>query len=450
MADVLIVEDKASFGEVLRASLEDAGLTSIVVKTGREALQIFKKEKIEICLLDLRLPDIDGLDLLKEIKKIDGETRFVIMTAFGTIERAVEAMKLGAVDFLTKPFDIEHLVLLLKKILEEKKTYYENILLKDLAGKVFGFPEIIGKSQAIKNAIELLQKVASTDTTVLLLGESGTGKELFARACHNLSPRKENPFVPINCAAIPSELLENELFGSEKGAFTGSLTRKIGKFELANKGTIFLDEIGDLNLELQAKILRVLQDKTFERLGGTYSITVDVRIITASNKDLSALVKENRFREDLFYRLSVFPITIPPLRERKEDIPLLVNYFLKKLKSQKGISEQAINKLLSYDWPGNIRELENTIERANILAGDTIQPEHILLPEIQKKPVYLFERKVDLKSIARLGKETAEAELIKRTLEKTNGNKSEAARRLKVSYKTLLKRITRYRQKGLL
>lgn len=449
MADVLIVEDKETLGEVLKTSLLDAGISSYVSRTGRDALQAFKREKFEICLLDLRLPDIDGLDLLKELKKIDSEARFVIITAFGTIERAVEAMKLGATDFLTKPFDMEQLINLLKKILDERRCYYENVLLKDITGKLLGIPEIIGKTSNIKGAIELLQKVAPTDTTVLLLGESGTGKELFARACHTLSPRRENPFVPINCAAIPSELLENELFGSEKGAFTGAIARKMGKFELANKGTVFLDEVGDLNIDLQAKILRVLQEKTFERLGGTYSIKVDVRIIAASNKNLSQLVKDNRFREDLYYRLSVFPITIPPLRERKDDIPLLVEYLLKKLKSTKKVSEQAIEKLKSYDWPGNVRELENTIERANILAGEIIKPEDILLPS-HKGRLNFHTVGTDLKSAGRYGMEVAEAELIKEILKATENNKLEAAKRLKVSYKTLLSRIKMYKDKGLM
>uniref|UniRef100_A0A7C4TBI9 Sigma-54-dependent Fis family transcriptional regulator n=1 Tax=candidate division WOR-3 bacterium TaxID=2052148 RepID=A0A7C4TBI9_UNCW3 len=448
MAELLIIEDKTSFAEVLKSSLEDAGITCLIARNGREALNIFKREKFEVCLLDLRLPDIDGLDLLRELKSIDDDVQFVIMTAFGTIERAVEAMKLGASDFLTKPFDIEMLIGILKKVLEQKKRYYENLLLKDLAGAFLGIPEIIGKSPKIKDSIELLKKVAPTDTTVLLLGESGTGKELFARACHILSPRKDNPFVPINCAAIPSELLENELFGSEKGAFTGATVRKIGKFELANRGTIFLDEVGDLDLNLQAKILRVLQERTFERLGGTSSIKVDVRIIAASNKDLNLLVKQKVFRDDLFYRLSVFPITIPPLRERKEDIPLLVEHFIRKLKSSKKISESALEKLMNYDWPGNIRELENTIERANILADEIILPEHILLP---KKGIADFPLKeMDLKTAGRLGRDMAEAELIKETLIKTNNNKSETARILRVSYKTLLNRITRYRGKGLL
>jgi transcriptional regulator with PAS, ATPase and Fis domain len=281
------------------------------------------------------------------------------------------------------------------------------------------------------------------------MGESGTGKELFARACHMLSPRKENPFVAINCAAIPHQLLENELFGSEKGAFTGAVKRKIGKFELANKGTVFLDEVGDLDLDLQAKLLRVLQERSFERLGGTYLINVDLRIIAATNRDLLQLVKEKKFREDLYYRLSVFPIRVPPLRERKEDLRLLVDHILKKLRSEKNISSRVIEKLKRYDWPGNIRELENTIERANIIAKKTIQPEDILLPE-RNVSLSKDELPKTLRAAASAGRELAEVEIIKKTLEKTRNNKSEAARRIGVSYKTLLNRIKKYRKKGLL
>lgn len=449
MADVLIVEDKVSFGEMLKSSLDDAGISALWAKKGREALQTFKKEKFDIALIDLKLPDIDGIDLLREFKKFDTDTKFVIMTAFGTIERAVTAMKLGACDFLTKPFDIEDLITLLNRLIKERTQYYENILLRDETEKIHGLPTIIGTSDTIQRAAQLLQKAAPTDTTVLILGESGTGKEIFARACHKLSARKDNPFVPINCAAIPHDLLENELFGSERGAFTGAITRKLGKFELAKRGTIFLDEIGDLDLNLQAKILRVLQEKTFERLGGTISIHADVRVIAASNQDLAALVKENKFREDLYYRLSVFPVILPPLRERKDDIPLLIEHILKKLNSKKTISKEAVNKLKTYDWPGNIRELENTIERANIIATDVIQPRHVLLPE-GKMAERGYGPVRDLKDAAARGRERTEAEVIKRTLIEVDGNKSEAARRLKVSYKTLLNRIKRYEKKGLL
>lgn len=449
MADILIVEDKESFGNMLKASLEDTAISVQLAKDGRQALRLFKKEKFEIAVIDMRLPDIDGIDLLREFRKSDTDTKFVIMSAFGTIERAVEAMKLGAYDFLTKPFDVEQLIALVQRTLQEQRRYYENILLRDETSRIHGAPEIIGKGPAIKHVAQLLQKAAPTDATVLIVGESGTGKELFARACHVLSPRKDNPFVAINCAAIPHQLLENELFGSEKGAFTGAVARKIGKFELANKGTVFLDEVGDLDLDLQAKLLRVLQEKNFERLGGTYTINIDVRIIAATNRDLMHLVKENKFREDLYYRLSVFPIRIPPLRERKEDLRLLVDHILKKLRSNKDMAISAIEKLNRYDWPGNIRELENTIERANIIARKTIQPEDILLPE-KRGSLVKEELPNTLKAAASAGRELAEVEVIKRILEQTHNNKSEAARRIGVSYKTLLNRIKKYRKKGLL
>jgi two-component system response regulator AtoC len=449
MADVLVIEDKASFAEMLVSNLEDAGISVSCAKRGREALQIFKKEKIEIALIDLKLPDIDGIDLLRELKKYDYDTTFIIMTAYGTIERAVEAMKLGAHDFLTKPFDVEHVINLVNRILGERRCVYENILLREETERLQGFPEIVGTSEAIKAATDVLRKAAPTETTVLLLGESGTGKELFARACHMLSQRKDNAFVTINCAAIPHELLENELFGSEKGAFTGATARKLGKFELAHKGTVFLDEVADLDLDLQSKILRVLQEKTFERLGGMYSIKVDVRIIAATNKNLLKQVKHAKFREDLYYRLSVFPINVPALRERKEDIPLLVAYILTKLRSNKEVSDSAMSKIMSYDWPGNIRELENTIERAVIIAGNAVRAEHVLLPEAIRPVVSAYRAKT-LRDAKYRGQETAEAILIKKTLQQARGNKSEAARRLKVSYKTLLNRIKKYTKKGLL
>ncbi|MBE0433918.1 sigma-54-dependent Fis family transcriptional regulator [candidate division WOR-3 bacterium] len=449
MADILIIEDKESFASMLKDNLEDASISVKTAKNGREAIRLFKKEKFEIAIIDLKLPGIDGIDLLREFKKSDTDTKFLIMTAFGTIERAVEAMKLGAYDFLTKPFDVEQLIALVNRILEEQRRYYENILLRDETSKIYGAPEIIGKGPAIRHVAQLLQKAAPTDATVMLVGESGTGKELFARACHVLSPRKDKPFVAINCAAIPAHLLENELFGSERGAFTGAVAKKIGKFELANRGTIFLDEIGDLDLNLQAKILRVLQERSFERLGGTYLIHVDVRIIAATNQDLVRLVKEKKFREDLYYRLSVFPIRLPPLRERKEDLRLLVDHVIKKLGSSKSISPAALEKLQRYDWPGNIRELENTIERASIIARRTIEPEDILLPERRASQDDVVLPRT-LKGAASAGRERAEVALIARVLESAKNNKSEAARRLGVSYKTLLNRIKKYNKKGLL
>ncbi len=442
MIDILLIEDKESFARMLTDKLVDAGFDLKWVKKGQDGIDLIRRERFAVALVDLKLPDTDGISVLKEIKKVDPETSVIIMTAFGTVETAVEAMKFGAYDFLTKPFEPEHLILIVRRLLKEYQLRVEHLLLKETYQKELGLPEIVGQSSEIKEAARLAQQVAPADTTVLLLGESGTGKELFARAIHLLSKRRDYPFVAINCAAIPGELLENELFGSERGAYTGAYSRKIGKFEMANKGTIFLDEVGDMAITLQAKILRVLQEKTFERLGGTSQIKVDVRIIAASNKDLKEMVKNNKFREDLYYRLSVFPITLPPLRLRKTDIPFLVENFLKRAKVNKKITDQAIKKLMRYDWPGNIRELENAIERAIILSKEEILPDAILIPEEKKS----FEQVpiTTLKAAGRWGRRQAESELIKRVLTETGGNKMEVSRRLKVSYKTLLKRIKEY------
>lgn len=442
MIEILLIEDKESFAKMLSETLVNAGFDLKWVKKGQDGLTLVQRERFAVALVDLKLPDTDGISVLKEIKKIDPDTSVIIMTAFGTVETAVEAMKLGAYDFLTKPFEPEHLILIIRRLLKEYQSHLEHLLLKETYQKDLGLPEIFGQSGLIKEAANLAQQVAPSDTSVLVMGESGTGKELFARAIHRLSKRRDFPFVAINCAAIPSELLENELFGSEKGAYTGAYTRKIGKFELANKGTVFLDEVGDMALPLQAKILRVLQEKTFERLGGTSLIKVDVRIVAASNKDLKDLVRLNKFREDLYYRLSVFPITLPPLRTRKDDIRLLADHFLKKMKCKKKITSAALKKLSHYDWPGNIRELENTLERAIILSKGDIEPEAILIPEekrsLEQVPL------TTLKAASKWGRKWAEAELIKKVLVDTGGNKMETSRRLKVSYKTLLKRIKDY------
>ncbi|MBI5640331.1 MAG: sigma-54-dependent Fis family transcriptional regulator, partial [Nitrospirae bacterium] len=379
-------------------------------------------------------------------------TPVILMTAFGTIETAVTAMKEGAYDFITKPFDTDHLLLLIKRALETQRLLAENILLKDeLAAKV-GAPKIIGKSSGIVDVAQKVQKVAPGRTTVLLLGESGTGKELFARAIHNLSPRNSYPFVPINCAAIPRELLESELFGHERGSFTGAESRKLGKFELADHGTVFLDEISEMDLSLQAKMLRVLQEGEIERVGGLKSIQIDVRIVAATNKDIEKAVEDRLFREDLFYRLNVFPIRIPPLRERRDDIPLLIEYFINKycmeLKTRtKAIAAGALELLMRYPWKGNIRELENCIERAIILCdGDSITPEHIAL-----NPQVMIESSManicmagSLEDASKEAMRIAETRRITLALKETRGNKSRASELLQVSYKTLLTKIKDY------
>ena len=391
------------------------------------------------------------MDVLRAAKEENPLMPVIVMTAFGSVETAVIAMKEGAFDFITKPFDTDHLLMLMKRALETQKLMTENMLLKEEFSAQLGIPRIIGKSEKIASVAQNIQKVAPSKTTVLILGESGTGKELFARAIHNLSPRREYPFVPINCAAIPRELLESELFGHEKGSFTGADFRKLGKFELADKGTIFLDEIGEMDIALQAKLLRVLQEEEIERIGGLKTIKIDVRIIAASNKDLEKAVSEKAFREDLFYRVSVFPVKIPPLRERTEDIPLLVDFFLNKycreLKAPlKSISKETMEMLVNYSWKGNVRELENTIERAIILCdGKMITPEHVSLSPLPLEAgLKNLPMNGTLEDASKEALRIAETQRITKALKGTKGNKSRAAEVLQVSYKTLLTKIKEY------
>ncbi|MCX7794452.1 MAG: sigma-54 dependent transcriptional regulator [Thermodesulfovibrionales bacterium] len=451
MDTILIIEDKESMLRMLDELLKEEGFNVIKATDGPEALKKIKDEKIEVILTDLRLPSMDGIEILREVKAIDPSIPVIVMTAYGSIETAVEAMKLGASDFITKPFNPDHLLVVIKKVLDSRKLLRENMLLKEETSRKM--PVIIGKSPLMVELMQKVHKVARTKTTVLIQGESGTGKELIAKAIHYLSDRSENPFVTINCAAIPRELLESELFGYEKGAFTGADSRKPGKFELADRGTIFLDEIGEMELTLQAKILRIIEDGMLERIGSVKPLPVDVRIIAASNRDLASEVSRGRFREDLFYRLNVFPLYVPPLRERKEDIPLLVEHFLKKFSKElkqplKNVSKEAMELLLSYNWKGNVRELENTIERALILSdGDSIRPEHISIFPHNTQPEGLFELiPMDgaLEDTSKAALRIAESERIKRALRQTGGNKLKAAEILKVSYKTLLTKIKEY------
>jgi DNA-binding NtrC family response regulator len=361
-------------------------------------------------------------------------------------------MKGGAFDFITKPFDTDHLLMLIKRAIEAQRLFTENILLKEEFASKLGIPRIIGRSEQIIAVAQMVQKVAPTKSTVLLLGESGTGKELFARAIHNLSNRKDYPFVPINCAAIPGGLLESELFGHEKGSFTGAEAKKLGKFELADKGTVFLDEIGDMDLTLQSKLLRAIEEGEIERVGGIKGVMVDVRIIAASNKDIEKAVEAGDFREDLFYRLNVFPIRIPPLHERREDIPMLAEYFIKKYSVEikttiKHISEEALAILMHYQWKGNVRELENTMERAMILCnGDTIMPEHITLRQLSLPENAIRSLPMDgtLEAVSKEALRIVESQRISKALRETKGNKSRAAEILQVSYKTLLTKIKDY------
>jgi DNA-binding NtrC family response regulator len=449
MPTILVVDDKDSMRNMLTETLSGEGYRVDTATDGKRALDLIRNKAYDLVLTDLKMPESDGLSVLSGTKQVDNETPVIMMTAYGTIEDAVQAMKLGAYDFITKPFDTEHLCVLVNRALENRRMVEENSLLREELLADHGVANIIGRNEKMVELCNLVQKVAKSDASVLLQGESGTGKELFARAIHQLSNRQSRPYIAINCAAIPSELLENELFGSEKGAFTGAHARKMGKFEIASTGTIFLDEIGDMDISLQAKLLRVLQQKNFERLGGTKTVDVDVRIIAASNMDLSQLIKEKKFREDLFYRLSVFPLVIPPLRERTDDIQAISEYFVDKYcrelkKPVKALSKEAVDLLCKYHWPGNVRELENTIERAVILAeGKKIGPEHLAVRLQRAEDIQLREG-AGLKEIGAHAQAMAEKSTILRVLRQVRGNKRKAAQALKIDYTTLFDKIKKY------
>lgn len=451
MSLILVVEDKESMAQMLSETLKVAGYQVLLAKDGRDAIHRLKEQKVDLVLTDLKLPHRGGLEVLHEVKDRTPLTPVILMTAFGTVENAVKAVKEGAYDFLTKPVDPDHLLLLMEKALEKQKLLTENMILREEFSGHLKFPTIIGKSPAMSQLAENIQKVSQSHSTVLLLGESGTGKELFARALHYLSPRKEGPFVAVNCAAIPRDLLETEFFGHERGAFTGAVGRKLGKFELADKGTIFLDEIGDMDFSLQAKLLRVLEGSEFMRVGGTTKLKMDIRVVAATNKQLQHMVADHTFREDLFYRLSVFPITIPPLRERREDIPALVEHFLNYYSQETKkevlvVTPDALQKLMNHSWTGNIRELQNCIERAVILTnGKQIGLDHLGLNENQNDPD-LSQISFDgtLHQVSAAATRYVESRMIQKVLKETGGNKTKAAEILQVSYKTLLTKIKEY------
>jgi DNA-binding NtrC family response regulator len=456
-AQILIVEDKDSLRTMLRHALERQGHTVLEARDQPEAERLLQQSPA-VVLSDLRLPEGDGFGVLRASKEFDADTPVIVMTAYGSIEDAVAAMKEGALDFLAKPVDPDHLALLVARALEQRRMVTENLLLKEELAVRRGAPQLVGEDSTLRKVFAGLQRAAATDTTVLLEGESGTGKELFARSLHALSPRADAPFVAINCAAIPETLLETELFGHEKGAFTGAIARKPGKFEMAHRGTLFLDEIGDLPLSLQAKILRALEERRFERVGGTASVQVDVRLVAATNRGLRAAVAARRFREDLFFRLSVFPITVPPLRDRPGDIPILARYFVDRFcrdmkKKPLVLSPAAIETLVSYRWPGNVRELQNCIERAVILAdGDTILPRHLNLSfkvvEREAEPPNPLE---DLDLTGTLAEATrralgvVEKVKIQQVLKEADDNKGRAAELLQISYKMLLAKLKEHR-----
>jgi DNA-binding NtrC family response regulator len=454
-ARVLLVEDKDSLREMLRHALEREGHAVLEATNGPEAARALLQSQPDLVLSDLRLPDGDGFGVLRNAKELDADIPVIVMTAFGRIEDAVTAMKEGALDFLAKPIDPDHLLLLVARALEQRRLVNENIVLREELAIRRGAPLIVGDDPALRKVIGSVQRAAATDATVLIEGESGTGKELFARTLHALSQRADQPFVAINCAAIPETLLESELFGHEKGAFTGAVARKPGKFELAHRGTLFLDEIGDLPLSLQAKILRALEEKRFERLGGTASLQVDVRLVAATNRGLKMQVAQRRFREDLYFRLSVFPITVPPLRERREDIATLARFFVERFcrelkKKTLPLTQPALEALRNYAWPGNVRELQNCIERAVILAEeDSLHPRHLNLtfresPSDQaadQDPWAHVDLSGSLADVTRRTVAAVEARKLKDALREAGDNKGRASEILGITYKACLQKL---------
>jgi DNA-binding NtrC family response regulator len=454
MAEILLVEDKDSLRQMMRMTLQTAGYSLDEACDGAEARRKLNENRYNLVITDLKMPRADGLEVLRAAKAADPDLTVIVLTAYGTIDEAVQAMKDGAFEFLQKPVDSRHLLLLVERAIEQARLRMENILLREEHARRYGFPRIIGDSPAMQKVGREIQQVAATPTSVLLMGESGTGKELFARAVHHLSPRRNGPFVAINCAAIPDTLIENELFGHEKGAYTGADQRRVGKFELAARGTIFLDEISEIAPAVQSKLLRVLEERKITRLGGSADMDVDVRVVAATNRDLKASVATKQFREDLYFRLAVFPVQIPALRERRSDIRELAEYFTAKYsremrRPQLNLSREALLALEEYDFPGNVRELENCIERACILAlGNEIKPADLnLMPPqdyLSKESDSLlegFDMRGTLAEVSARAQRLVERRKIEATLKECGYNKSRTAEKLDVSYKTLLTRI---------
>jgi len=469
MERILVVDDDSSMRYSLNRMLEGQGLGVSLAKNGIEALERFAQDQPDVVVMDIRMPGRSGLEVLREIKEKDPKALVILMTAFGTTETAIEAMKFGAFDYILKPFDIPQMRGLVERALEVSRMMKKMVSLPDREETSVAEETLVGSSPAMQQIYKMIGQVAATEVTVLLRGESGTGKEMVARAIYHHSRRGDKPFLPVNCAAIPETLLESELFGHEKGAFTGALTRRVGRFEQCHGGTLFLDEIGDMTPATQAKILRVLQDGQFERLGGSERITSDVRVIVATNKDLEKAIREGTFRQDLYYRLKVVTLHLPPLRERKEDIPELVRYFLQRFRADINrevldIAPKSLENLMRYHWPGNVRELENAVKRALVIAkSHSLLPEdfslegmereigpaeHLELEErLQKMMEPVFK---DLLELSRRGPGTdlmseLEKILIKRALQETKGNQVQAAILLGISRNTLRSKIERYR-----
>jgi len=450
MKRVLVVDDELSMCEFLAIMLSKEGYSVTTTRSGEEGTELFQRDPFDVVITDMRLPGIGGLGVLRAIKEQSPEVPVIVMTAYSSVANAVEVMKLGAYDYITKPFKVDEIKLVMRNALEKKVLAEENVALRRERVAAGEFAGMVGRGPAMNKIYQMIKQVAFSRSTVLITGESGTGKELVARAIHNCGPRKDAPFMSINCAALPQELLESELFGHQKGAFTGAVATKKGLLELADGGTFLLDEVSEMSPALQVKLLRVLQEREFRRVGGTEDISVDVRIIAASNTDLANAVKEKRFREDLFYRLNVIPLEVPPLRNRKEDIPLLAGHFIRKYNREnngriEAITREALGCLEAYDWPGNVRELENVIERActlqqgNLITPDSL-PQTIRMAEAATaggKMAQLPEGGIDLERML----EDIERQYIEQALERSGGAKKKAAEMLNLSFRSMRYRL---------
>ena len=450
LGNILLVEDEEDVRETLRAQLQDEGYDVIEAKSGSEALALAEKSPFDVLLTDVMIPDFNGIELVQKVGYLESCPVTIVMTGYGSVEMAVKAIKAGAFDFLQKPFSVDVLSATVGSALRVKMLRDENVELRRTVKGQFGLNNLVSASEVMKEVLRLVQCVAESDSTVLILGESGTGKELIAQTIHFQSGRRRGCLIPVNCGAIPESLLESELFGHEKGAFTGALAAKAGRFELASGGTIFFDEIGDLELSLQVKLLRVLQERTFERVGGTRTLKMDARVVAATNQNLEELVATKQFREDLYYRLNVVPIVVPPLRQRTEDLPLLVNQLIKQFNewrgsSLTGISSEAMGLFYQYQWPGNVRELSNIIERISILKHRGIIQAHDLPPKLQSsdKPSELNNPPAIPDDGLHLSKtvEDFENRLIIEALERTNWVKTKAAQLLNVNRTTLIEKL---------
>ncbi|HVO80143.1 MAG TPA: sigma-54 dependent transcriptional regulator [Terriglobales bacterium] len=443
-ATILIVEDEAKMRRLLELNLGDDGFNTLSAPDAVAGLKLLHTASVDLVITDLKLPGIDGLEFLQQVKRVNAALPVVVMTAFGTVETAVNAMKAGASDYVLKPFSLDEMRLVVRKELDVHRLREENRSLREALQKRYEHPNIVARSAKMQEVLATVERVAPTNSTVLLGGESGVGKDLIARAIHEKSRRASGPFIKINSTAIPENLLESELFGYEKGAFTGATASKPGKFELADKGTLFLDEIGDVPAATQVKLLRVLQEREFERLGGTRTLKVDVRLVAATNRDLREALEQGTFREDLYYRLNVVPIDIPPLREHKEDIPELVNLFLARAaesgKEITRVTPEALKILMDYHWPGNVRELQNIIERASALArGPVLEPADIHFDPQRAKPATAGPAFLP----DGMTMEQWEDEMIREALRRANGNKSQAARMLGLSRNALRYRLSK-------